>query len=211
MEYWESRFKDEGIMWKFEPADSTYSALKMFQSAGFCKILIPGMGYGRNAKVFHDNGFEVTGIEISQSAIHLAKENGLTFKMHCGSVTQMPFDNELYDGIFCYALVHLLNKAAREQFLKNCYSQLKPGGIMIFTVASVDMSLFGSGKRLSENRFRIAKGLEVYFYDNAAIEKEFLKVGLTEYHDITEPVKFMENQEPVLMKFVVCRKPIDKC
>lgn len=211
MEYWESRFRNEGIMWKFDPADSTFFALKAFRDAGFCKILIPGMGYGRNAKVFHDNGFEVTGIEISASAIQLARENGLAFKMHCGSVTQMPFDNDLYDGIFCYALLHLLNKKERELFLKNCYNQLKHGGVMIFTVASTGMSLFGSGEKLSKNRFRISNGLVVYFYDNIAVEKEFSGVGLSEYHDIAEPVKFSENQEPILMKLVVCQKSADKC
>ena len=31
-------------------------------------ILIPGVGYGRNAKVFIDNGINVTGIEISKTA-----------------------------------------------------------------------------------------------------------------------------------------------
>ncbi len=211
MEYWESRFKNEGAMWKLEPADSALLALKLFQNSGFRKILVPGMGYGRNAKVFHDNGFKVTGIEISASAVQLAKENGLTFKMHCGSVTQMPFDDELYECIYCYALIHLLNKAERKQFLRNCFNQLKPGGIMVFTVASVSMSLFGTGRKLSENRFRVSKGLEVYFYDNKAVEKEFSPFGLNEIQDIAEPVKFMENQDPILMKLVVCHKPADKC
>jgi SAM-dependent methyltransferase len=211
MEYWESRFKDEGVMWKFDPADSAYFALNTFRENGFSKILIPGMGYGRNAKIFHENGFEVTGIEISASAIQLAQENGLSFTMHCGSVTQMPFDNDVYDGIFCYALLHLLDKKERKLFLENCYNQLKPGGMMIFTVASTEMSLFGSGEKLSENRFRISKGLEVYFYDNITVEKEFADFGLTEYRDIAEPVKFMENQEPIKMKLVVCHKPADKC
>ena len=29
------------------------------------KVLIPGFGYGRNARVFHDAGMVVSGIEIS--------------------------------------------------------------------------------------------------------------------------------------------------
>lgn len=38
-------------------------------------ILIPGIGYGRNAQVFRENGMSVTGIEISQTAIDLAKKH----------------------------------------------------------------------------------------------------------------------------------------
>jgi SAM-dependent methyltransferase len=42
---------------------------------GLNKILIAGFGYGRNAKVFTDNGIKVTGIEISETAIDLAKKH----------------------------------------------------------------------------------------------------------------------------------------
>ncbi|HQN94485.1 MAG TPA: class I SAM-dependent methyltransferase [Prolixibacteraceae bacterium] len=132
IEYWDSRFKEEGAMWKFEPSDSAIIALDLFKSNGINKILIPGFGYGRNAKLFYDNGVNVTGIEISKSAIDLAKSNGLDCLIHHGSVVLMPFDSEQYNGIFCYALLHLLNKTERRFFLKSCFNQLKSGGLMIF-------------------------------------------------------------------------------
>ncbi len=56
--------------------------------------------------------------------------------MYHGSVNDMPFDNNLYDGIFGHALLHLLNKHEREKFIKDCYNQLKPGGYMVFTTVS---------------------------------------------------------------------------
>jgi SAM-dependent methyltransferase len=123
-EYWEAKYKEEGASWKFEPADSAFVALELFKSEKIHHVLIPGVGYGRNARLFYENGFELTGIEISQSAIELEQENGLDFKIHSGSVVSMPFDKELYDGIFCYALIHLLNKNERRRFLKSCYNQL---------------------------------------------------------------------------------------
>jgi len=94
--------------------------LEIFKSEGIKNILIPGIGYGRNAKVFFDAGMDITGIEISKSAIVLAGQNGLNFMIHHGSVTAMPFDDKLYDGIFCYALLHLLNKYERRKFLLDC-------------------------------------------------------------------------------------------
>jgi SAM-dependent methyltransferase len=206
MEYWESRFNTEGVMWKFEPSDSALLALEIFKKNHFNKVLIPGAGYGRNAKLFHDSGFDVTGIEISKSAISLAKANGLNFKIHHGSVTSMPFDDQIYDGIFCYALIHLLNKSERRLFLRSCYRQLTLGGLMIFVVASDQMSLFGSGRLLSKNRYEISKGLKVFFYDSDSVSNEFSEFGMTECKDIDEQVKFMEGQEPVKMKLVICRR-----
>jgi SAM-dependent methyltransferase len=209
-EYWESRFKEEGVMWKFEPSDSALFALDLFRSEKINKILIPGVGYGRNAKLFCDNGFNVTGIEISGSAIELAKINGLNFKIHHGSVTSMPFDNEKFDGIFCYALIHLLNKTERRLFLNSCYNKLKHDGLMIFVIASKQMSMYGKGKYLSKDRYEISKGLSVFFYDKESVIREFSGFGLIEYREIEEPIKHMTGEDPLKLIFVICKKKKEK-
>jgi hypothetical protein len=118
----------------------------------------------------------------------------------------MPFDDEQYKGIFCYALIHLLNKPERRRFLISCYEVLNENGLMIFVVASKDTGLFGSGKFLSRNRYELAKGLKVYFYNSDSVFKEFSDFGLIECKDIEEPVKFLKGEEPVKMKYVLCKK-----
>ena len=205
-EYWEAKFKDGGLMWDFLPSDSAVRSLDIFRSNKLNRILIPGFGYGRNARIFIENGFDVTGIEISESAIGLARANGMNCIIHHGPVTSMPFDDNLYDGIFCYALIHLLNKKERKSFLKSCFNQLKDNGLMIFVVASTETSMFGTGKKLSNNRFKMSDGLNVYFYDNQSISREFSPYGLIYYEPIEEPVKFMTNQSPIKLMFVKCRK-----
>jgi hypothetical protein len=77
---------------------------------------------------------------------------------------------------------------------------------MVFIVASKDASLFGNGKYLSKDRYEIAKGLKVYFYDSDSVLKEFSNYGMIECKDIEEPVKFVEGEEPVKLKFVICKK-----
>ena len=205
-EYWESLFKNEGALWKFEPSDSAAVALELFKSENTKQLLIPGVGYGRNAGLFHENGLTITGIEISKSAIDLARARGLDFKIHHGSVLAMPFDTGMYDAIFCYALIHLLNKKERRQFLKSCYNQLKVNGLMIFVVATKQMSLFGNGKYLSKDRYRISNGLEVFFYDDASITKEFSGFGMLRHCNIFEPIKFAAGFDPMPMEMIICRK-----
>jgi len=133
-EFWESSFIEKQTMWGFEPSDSVIFTKDFFLEKKIKDILIPGIGYGRNAKVFIENGINVTGIEISKTAIELARKSGLDdISIYHGSVTDMPFESKLYDGIFCYALIHLLNNHERKKFIKDCYNQLKPNGYMIFT------------------------------------------------------------------------------
>lgn len=74
IEFWESNFRDKHEMFGMEATDSAISTLELFKKHGLHKILIPGFGYGRNANIFTDSGFDVTGIEISETAIDLAKK-----------------------------------------------------------------------------------------------------------------------------------------
>lgn len=207
IEFWESKFIDEQMTWGFEPSDSAIMAKNVFLEKEIKDILIPGIGYGRNAKIFCDNGINVTGIEISKTAIDLARlENGLDIRIYQGSVTNMPFDNKLYDGIFCYALIHLLNERERKKLIIDCFNQLKPNGYMIFMVVSKKASMFGSGKQLSKDRFELMKGLNVFFYDSDSVNQEFKNYGLINILEIDEPIKHMENEPPLKCFFVKCKK-----
>ncbi|MFL0248596.1 class I SAM-dependent methyltransferase [Candidatus Clostridium stratigraminis] len=205
-EFWEASFIENQMMWGLEPSDSATSTKDFFLEKKIKDILIPGIGYGRNAKVFIDNGINVTGIEISKTAIDLARRNGFNFSVFHGSVNDMPFDSKLYDGIFCYALIHLLNNPEREKFIRDCYNQLKPNGYMIFTTISKEAPMFGKGKQLGKDYFETMDGVKMFFYDSDSIKQEFGKYGLVEYSEIIEPHKNKENKPPFKFIMIKCKK-----
>jgi len=205
-EFWDAAFEKEKTNWGFVPADSAMITRDLFLENKFRKILIPGIGYGRNAMAFLNQGFEITGIEISKKAIELARANNLVFAIHLGSVVEMPFDNETYDGIYCYALVHLLNKAERKKFIKDCYDQLAVGGLMVFMVVSKKMEMYANGRLISKDRYKIMNGLNVFFYDHKSVENEFKKFGLVEYREFVEPIKHMKDANPISCFLVTCKK-----
>ncbi|KNY25859.1 class I SAM-dependent methyltransferase [Pseudobacteroides cellulosolvens] len=207
-EFWESSFVENQMMWGYEPSDSAIFTKNFFLQKKVKDILIPGIGYGRNAKIFIDNGINVTGIEISKTAIDLARQNGLNISIFHGSVIDMPFDNKIYDGIFCYALIHLLNNNERGKFIKDCYNQLKPNGYMIFTTISKEAPMFGKGKQLGKDYFEIMEGVRMFFYDSDSIKQEFGKYGLVEFSEIVEPHKNAENKPPFKFIMIICKKNI---
>ena len=204
---WDKLFSGEEPVWGLEPSDSAYYALKLFQSSDIKNILIPGVGYGRNAKLFTENGFEVTGIEISGNAIKQARKLGFTFPIHLGSVCDMPYDTNIFSGVFCYAVLHLLNRNERKKFLNDCYQQLAPGGLMIFTIVSLDNEKPGTEKTISANRYIFENGLKVYFYNEESIVKEFKKLGLINFEKIDEPIKFKPEEKPIKSFIITCKKP----
>jgi SAM-dependent methyltransferase len=205
-EFWESSFIEKQTMWGFEPSDSANLTKDFFLEKNVKDILIPGFGYGRNAKVFIDHGIDVTGIEISKTAIGLARDKGLTMPIYHGSVADMPFDDKLYDGIFSYALIHLLNEREREKFIQSCYNQLKPNGYMIFTSISKEAPMYGKGKRLGKDYFEIMDGVKMFFYDSDSIKQEFGEYGLIEISEMVEPHKDDETKPPFTFSMIICQK-----
>ncbi|WP_183561914.1 class I SAM-dependent methyltransferase [Mucilaginibacter sp. SP1R1] len=190
-EFWEKSFVEKQEMWGFEPAHSAVLTKDFFVQKSVKNILIPGIGYGRNAQVFRDNGIAVSGIEISKTAIDMAKKHyGEDMTIYHGSVTDMPFDQRQYDGVFCYALIHLLDEGERKKLIIDCYNQLADNGYMVFTAISKTAQTYGQGNYVSKDRFEIFDGVKMFFYDQESITAEFGEAGLFEITTITENYPF---------------------
>ncbi len=188
VEVWETTFADKQMVWGPDPSQSAVFARDYFESAGAQEILIPGLGYGRNARPFLERGMRVTGIEISATAIGLARTRmGLDIPIHHGSVADMPFDTRQYDGIFAYGLLYLLDAPARAKFLRDCRHQLRPGGAMIFTVIAKQAPMFGRGTKLEEDFYEVHPGVQMFFYDAVSIQRELGSYGEIELSNIDEP------------------------
>lgn len=187
-EVWEATFADKQMMWGAEPARSALFARDVFERAGAKDILLPGIGYGRNARPLLERGMAVTGIEISKTAIGLARsELALDIPIHHGSVTDMPFDTRTYDGVFAYGLLYLLDADARQKFIADCHRQTRPGGTMIFTVISKKAPMFGRGTKLGEDWYEVHPGVQMFFYDEASITRAFAEHGSIELSEMDEP------------------------
>lgn len=190
-EFWEDNFIEKQEMWGLEPSQSALLTKDFFIENSVKNILIPGIGYGRNAQVFSENGIRVSGIEISKTAIELAsKHYGAALKIYHGSVTDMPFDDSLYDGIFCYALIHLLNNNERQKLIQDCYNQLSENGYMVFTVITKEAPTYGKGKLISKDRYEIFDGVQMFFYDKESVQDEFGEFGLFEIIELNENFPF---------------------
>ncbi|MGB3342984.1 MAG: class I SAM-dependent methyltransferase [Aequorivita sp.] len=190
-EFWEAAFRKNHEMWGFEPAPATVLTNAFFVENNIKNVLIPGIGYGRNAQIFRNNGMTVTGIEISQTAIDLAhKHFGADLKIHHGSITEMPFDQNHYDGIYCYALIHLLDENERKKLIQDCFNQLSPGGNMVFAVATKEAPLYGQGTCIGKDRFQVHGGIKMFFYSKESIQEEFGNAGLFEISEVDDVYPF---------------------
>jgi SAM-dependent methyltransferase len=187
-EFWEGAFTEKQLMWGLAPTTSAVKARDLFKRAGAKSVLIPGIGYGRNAIPFLESGISVAGIEISETAIELARKRlGLEVPIVHGSVADMPFDGRRYDGVYCHGLIYLLDAAGRRKLIRDSYRQLEPGGHMVFTVVSKKAPMYGRGTRLGEDWYERLPGLPMFFYDAESVKREFGPYGLVEISEYDEP------------------------
>ena len=115
-------------------------------------------------------------------------------------------DQKIYDGIFCYALIHLLAEKFRSKLIADCYHQLTIDGYTTFVSISKNTATYGEGVKLSEDRFETRHGVKLYYYNLESVDKEFGNYGLIEAKEINEPSKTNESQTSQKFWQITCRK-----
>lgn len=96
------------------------------------KVLDLGCGNGRNCVAFAKQGFDVCGIDVSESAIDLAKKNAkesnVFVNLKRGSVFNLPYKEKQFEVIIDFGLLHHLRKSQWQKYRKNILRVLKQNG-----------------------------------------------------------------------------------
>lgn len=95
-----------------------------------------GCGTGETVQLLSQRGFDVTGIDISQTAIEWAKEKGHQGTFLCADACSNGLlEGQIYDLIVDGCCLHCLYKVEREAFYKNAYRLLKDEGYFFINSA----------------------------------------------------------------------------
>ncbi|MBN1800407.1 MAG: class I SAM-dependent methyltransferase [Candidatus Lokiarchaeota archaeon] len=177
-EYWNERFKKGGKIWGEKPSNSAFIAFNFFKDYHVKTLLVPGAGYGRNTRFFSQHDIEVTGIEISQKALNIARLFDSKTHFVRGDVLNMVYDNEKYDAIYCFNVLHLLLKNDRYRFLNKCYELLKVGGIAFFIVFSEKEKSYGKGREIEPQTFESKPGRPVHYFSKQDLLNHFTDMSV---------------------------------
>jgi len=100
------------------------------------RVLDVGCGAGTDLVRFARGGALVTGVDISPSAIALARRNfdlqGLTADLREADGEHLPFPDDVFDLVFAHGVVQYT--ANGRALVQECRRVLKPGGSAIFQV-----------------------------------------------------------------------------
>ncbi|MDN5359807.1 MAG: hypothetical protein PWQ84_870 [Thermotogaceae bacterium] len=131
--------KVEDDFWH-EPSEDIYYYVHRWKEKGYKNILDLGCGMGRHCILFAENGFNVTGFDLSEYGLDIlnkkAEKNNLTIKAVQGDVVDLPFDDNSFDAILAYHSVYHVNSDGMDNVILNIERVLKPGGEVYITLIS---------------------------------------------------------------------------
>lgn len=99
-------------------------------------VLEVGCGAGVDLARFARGGARVSGVDLTESAIALARANfaqqGLVARLEVADGERLPFANDSFDLVYAHGVVQYTAKP--QQLVDECHRVLKPGGRAIFQV-----------------------------------------------------------------------------
>ncbi|MCM3079665.1 class I SAM-dependent methyltransferase [Brevibacillus invocatus] len=150
-------------------------------------LLEYGFGGGADLLHFHRNGFEVSGAEVSQSAIDALQEKldalGASADLRLVKDRKIPFEDEAFDVVIAWHVLTYNNWTDLEFAVSEIDRVLKPGGKFIGTIGAVgDYSHFHSvalGDHLYESKVPGQEGAVVIMVDEEQLQRCFPGKKLT--------------------------------
>jgi len=120
-----------------------------------CKAVDFGCGIGSYAIYFATEGFDVTGIDISPSAISLAKKRAIEKGMKCNFIVaditgKLEEFEDKFDFAYDWELLHHIFPEKRKQYVENVYKFLKLKAKYLSVCFSDKDPCFGGQKKYRE-------------------------------------------------------------
>lgn len=150
---------------------------KQFSSS--CKILDAGCGPSAHiGRYLFDKGLDVTGVDISDRCIEIAKKVNPTMNFSREDIGQLSFGENSFDGIVSYYSIIDTPKNFVENIFKEFYRVLKPGGKLLVVVKAGDTEGYESELLgiITEIYFTLFREEEIRNYFNSAdFEIEYIE------------------------------------
>lgn len=180
------------IPWNNESPPEVLVALVESGRMKPCKALDLGCGAGNYAIYLAEQGFDVTGIDISPTAIKLAHEKAEEMGVNCtflaadvlGDLKEI---QECFDFIYDWQLLHHLFPEVRHKYIDNVQRLLRSGGKYMSACFSEEDPQFGG-----KGKFRkTSLGTVLYFSSEEELRELFsLTFNIDELKTIELPGKF---------------------
>jgi len=128
-------------------------------------VLDLGCGAGRHCVFLASKGFDVLGLDASESALRMASqwirmERLANVALVQGSMTDIPSDDDHFEAVISISVMHHALKKEISRSMAEIHRILKKDGIFFANLASIHDPRYGTGQEVEENTFRLPEAFE---------------------------------------------------
>lgn len=152
------------------------------------KVLDLGCGTGEFTYRFFKDGYDVVGIDISDDMLTITekkvKEKGYnkgffknTIELNCANIIDYIHKEEVDVAVCNFDTVNYFNDESDfEKFIRNCYKNIKKGGLLIFDIVTEDIfdEIFENGIFLDEEE----EYTSIWRYEQLEEKRYFIEIDL---------------------------------
>jgi SAM-dependent methyltransferase len=207
---WEEAYRSVKSLWGLEPDHTLVDYATLIPKGA---VLDLGMGEGRNALFFAKMGYEVEGVDISQTAIERcierAENANLKVKAEVGDLREVDIPLGRYSLIIAAWVLNFFKKTEVEGIIKKIRNGLKKGGFVYIGVFSIDDPGYERARKLlevvEENTFYSPRrGSFIHYFTREEVLSLFAGFKVIYYADGTElDLGHGEHSEPHYHGFIV--------
>lgn len=149
-----------------------YDVIEKFENMMVGKDLLEiGSGPGRDARVFVDRGYHVTGLDFSEGLTKIAREFVPEATFVVADMYDLPFEDSSFDGVWSCATLHHLTKMDLPHVLAEIYRVLRPGAPGYISVKQ------GEGERVEYEKEFDEMGRFFSYYQEGEFRTYLEKAG----------------------------------
>jgi SAM-dependent methyltransferase len=190
---WSESFAANTHFFGEDPSDFAREALALFREENVHRVLELGFGQGRDTFLFARAGLHVTAVDYSSTAIETvateAEGQGLEGRLHAevhDIRDPLPFPDESFDACYSHMLLCMELSTAQIAFaLKEMHRVLRPGGVLLYTVRSIEDKHYRSGTHLGENLYQVGD-FAVHFFSQGMIRRLAVGFDMLSLHELEE-------------------------
>ncbi|UCH80489.1 MAG: class I SAM-dependent methyltransferase [Nitrospiraceae bacterium] len=139
-----------------------------------CKAVELGCGAGNYVVYLAQNGFDTTGIDISETAVGMARKLASEKGLDCNFITadirgDMTELADTFDFAYDWEVMHHIFPEDRQAYISNVYTLLKPEGVYLSVCFSEESPQFGGKGKYRTTPLETV----LYFSSEAEMEKLF--------------------------------------
>ncbi|MBW6470825.1 MAG: class I SAM-dependent methyltransferase [Methanosarcinaceae archaeon] len=162
------------------------------------RVLDAGCGNGRHLLPL-SRLYRTVGIDISKKALVASKtylEKSGQYSEHLvSSITELPFDNDYFDGIVCYGVLQHLFADDRRAAMSEFKRVLSPGGFLFFEAFGVGDMRYG-GEEVEPHTFLRNSGLIYHYFTAEEVGYLIEDFEVIELEDIRSQKRFRGKSYP---------------